>query len=566
MELGLSQHQAIKQIQTLSPQMYLSMEILCLNSTDLQERVEQELEDNATLERSEDNSLTGSEEAAAPQAESGSAEEAEAGGEPSEEPLGSLEDRMERLDRYSQDDAPPSRMSSSYSGERDEKQEAMSNTAERPISLQDHLEDQVHLLSDEEILSVMRRFESRVVPAGESPPEAPPDPVAPPVAASPVSEANGSGEDRSGEDRSGEDLPGETGSQAAASPAFDFSDETVVRIRELCSELIYNIDDRGYLMYSLEEILDSMESPAPLILLEIALEIVQDLEPTGVGGRGIEECLLLQLKKDRQDYPLEERIIREFLSELGHNRLPKIARALGVGIEDLKDAVANIACLEPLPGKNYGGDLPLYVKPDVLVDEIEGKYVVRVDSDFMPRLRISAHYRELFRQSRKDPEVKKYLKKKLDNAEWLIAAIVQRQSTLQKIAQEIVNIQSDFLDHGISKLKPLKMADVAEIIGVHVSTISRGISGKYIQTPQGIFGLRSFFSGGATKSGGDVEARGSVIQRIKNFIAEEDKDRPLSDIAIVRKLEEVGISISRRTVTKYREAEGIPSSRERREY
>ena len=335
---------------------------------------------------------------------------------------------------------------------------------------------------------------------------------------------------------------------------------------EIAEFIIGNLDDRGYLMYSLEEILDSMESPAPLILLEIALEIVQDLEPTGVGGRGIEECLLLQLKKDRQDYPLEERIIREFLSELGHNRLPKIARALGVGIEDLKDAVANIACLEPLPGKNYGGDLPLYVKPDVLVDEIEGKYVVRVDSDFMPRLRISAHYRELFRQSRKDPEVKKYLKKKLDNAEWLIAAIVQRQSTLQKIAQEIVNIQSDFLDHGISKLKPLKMADVAEIIGVHVSTISRGISGKYIQTPQGIFGLRSFFSGGATKSGGDVEARGSVIQRIKNFIAEEDKDRPLSDIAIVRKLEEVGISISRRTVTKYREAEGIPSSRERREY
>ncbi|MEE3198660.1 MAG: RNA polymerase factor sigma-54 [Planctomycetota bacterium] len=563
MELGLSQHQAIKQIQTLSPQMYLSMEILCLNSTDLQERVEQELEDNATLERSEDNSLTGSEEA---QAESGSAEETEGSVDSTEDPLGSLEDRMERLDRYSQDDGPPSRMSSSYSGERDEKQEAMSNTAERPISLQDHLEDQVHLLSDEEILSVMRRFESRAVPAGESSPEAPPAPVEPPATAPADPVANGAAEDKPAEDIPAENNPEQAGPQAEASPAFDFSDETVVRIRELCSELIYNIDDRGYLMYSLEEVLDSMESPAPLVLLEIALEIVQDLEPTGVGGRGIEECLLLQLKKDRQDYPLEERIIKEFLSELGHNQLPKIARALGVGIEDLKDAVANIAYLEPMPGKNYGGDLPLYVKPDVLVDEIEGKYVVRVDSDFMPRLRVSAHYRELFRQSRKDPEVKKYLKKKLDNAEWLIAAIRQRQSTLQKIAQEIVNIQSDFLDHGISKLKPLKMADVAEIIGVHVSTISRGISGKYIQTPQGIYDLRSFFSGGATKAGGDVEARGSVIQRIKDFIAEEDKDRPLSDIAIVRKLEEVGISISRRTVTKYREAEAIPSSRERREY
>ena len=558
MELGLSQHQAIKQIQTLSPQMYLSMEILCLNSTDLQERVEQELEDNATLERSEDNSLTGSEEA---QAESGSAEEAEGSADSTEDPLGSLEDRMERLDRYSQDDGPPSRMSSSYSGERDEKQEAMSNTAERPISLQDHLEDQVHLLSDEEILAVMRRFESRAVPAGESSPAAPLAPVEHPAPAPADPGANGAAEEKPAEDS-----PEQAEPPAGGSPAFDFSDETVVRVRELCSELIYNIDDRGYLMYSLEEVLDSMEMPAPMILLEIALEIVQDLEPTGVGGRGIEECLLLQLKKDRQDYPLEERIIREFLSELGHNRLPKIARALGVGIEDLKDAAANIACLEPLPGKNYGGDLPLYVKPDVLVDEIEGKYVVRVDSDYMPRLRVSAHYRELFRQSRKDPEVKKYLKKKLDNAEWLISAIRQRQSTLQRIAQEIVNIQSGFLDHGISKLKPLKMADVAEILGVHVSTISRGISGKYIQTPQGIFDMKSFFSGGATKSGGDVEARGSVIQRIKDFIAAEDKDRPLSDIAIVRKLEEVGISISRRTVTKYREAEAIPSSRERREY
>lgn len=551
MELGLSQHQAIRQIQTLSPQMYMSMEILCLNSMDLQERVETELENNETLERSEDDSQAGAEETAEGQTEVLPAEEAESGGDSAEDPLGSLDARMERLERYSQDDAPPSRRASSYSGERDEKLDAMSNTAERPISLQDHLEDQVHLLSDEEILAVMWRFE----------------PAAAPGAQAWTEDASVAGEHSSGTPvEAGVRAAGELPSAGPVPQPLEFSTETVVRVRELCSEIIYNIDDRGYLMYSIEDVMDSMESPCPMILLEIALEIVQNLEPTGVGGRGLEECLLLQLEKDRQDYPLEERIITEFLSELGHNRLPKIARALGVGIEELKDAVANIACLEPLPGKNYGGDLPLYVKPDVLVDEIEGKYVVRVDSDYMPRLRISAHYRELFRQSRKDPEVKKYLKKKLDNAEWLISAIRQRQSTLQRIAQEIVNIQSDFLDHGISKLKALKMADVAEILGVHVSTISRGISGKYIQTSQGIFEMKSFFSGGATKSSGEVEARGSVIQRIKNFIKTEDKDSPLSDIAIVRKLEEVGISISRRTVTKYREAEAIPSSRERRVY
>jgi RNA polymerase sigma-54 factor len=162
--------------------------------------------------------------------------------------------------------------------------------------------------------------------------------------------------------------------------------------------------------------------------------------------------------------------------------------------------------------------------------------------------------------------VKKYLKKKMDSAEWLLAAIRQRQSTLQRIAQEIVDIQSEFLDHGIANLKPLKMADVAERVGVHVSTISRAISGKYMQTPRGIFEIKFFFTGGATKDDGNVEARGSVIQRIKQLIAEESKANPLSDIAIVNKLAESGLRISRRTVTKYREAESIPSSRERRSY
>ena len=541
MELGLSQHQAIKQIQTLSPQMYMSMEILCLNSMDLQDRVDTELENNETLERSSEEA-TGGEDASSDQTEATSSEDADGSAEPAEDPFGSLQERMERADRYFQDDAPPSRSSASYRGEKDEKLEAMSNTAERSISLQDHLEDQVHLLSDDEVAAAMRRVEASAkmsVAAQEDP----------------------------GGDAPEVELNGAPAPPAVEAPArLDFSEEQVMEIRELCSSIIFNIDERGYLMYSLEEVRVSIDPLPEMLLLAVALEIVQDLEPTGVGGRDIVECLLLQLQKDRQDYPLEEKIIREYLSELSHNRLPKIARGLGVGIEEIKDAVQNIASLNPLPGKLFGGDPPHYVKPDVIVDEVEGAYEVRVDSNYIPRLRISSHYRDLYRQSRKDPELQKYLKKKLDNAEWLVSAIRQRQATLHKIAQEIVNIQSGFLDHGISHLKALKMADVADLLGVHVSTISRGISGKYIQTPRGIYALKFFFTGGATKSGGDVEARGSVIQRIKDFIKEEDKVKPLSDIAIVRKLEEVEISISRRTVTKYREAEGIPSSRERREY
>ena len=182
-------------------------------------------------------------------------------------------------------------------------------------------------------------------------------------------------------------------------------------------------------------------------------------------------------------------------------------------------------------------------------------------------LRRNNGYQRLYKEGRKNPEIRQYLKKKFDNAEWLIAAIRQRQSTLQKISEEIVDIQSGFLDHGISHLKPLKMVEVAERVGVHVSTISRAISEKYIQTPRGIFPLKYFFTGGATKSDGSTEARGSVIQRIKNLIQAEDKDNPLSDIYIAKRLaDDFKIRISRRTVTKYREAEGIASSRERRVY
>ncbi|MCH2581353.1 MAG: hypothetical protein MK133_09175 [Planctomycetes bacterium] len=362
MELGLSQHQAIKQIQTLSPQMYMSMEILCLNSMDLQERVDTELENNDTLERSREEA-PGGEEASSDQAEATSSEDADGSAEPEEDPFGSLQERMERADRYFQDDAPPSRSSASYRGEKDEKLEAMSNTAERSISLQDHLEDQVHLLSDDEVEAAMRRVEASAA-AQEGLGGATPD----------------------------AELNGTPAPPAVETPArLDFSEEQVIEIRELCSSIIFNIDERGYLMYSLEEVRVSINPPPAMLLLDVALEIVQDLEPTGVGGRDIVECLLLQLQKDRQDYPLEEKIIREYLSELSHNRLPKIARGLGVGIEEIKDAVENIASLNPLPGKLFGGDSPHYIKPDVIVDEVEGAYEVRVDSNYIPRLRISSH-------------------------------------------------------------------------------------------------------------------------------------------------------------------------------
>jgi len=489
MELGLSQHQTIKQIQTLSPQMYMSMEILCLNSLDLAERIETELENNETLDR----------------AEAAKAEEA-APAVPAQGVEGDREDpfdaKVEQWDNYAREEYGSSRSVSSYDGAKDEKLEALSNTEGRPTSLQEHLEAQVHLLDDAEIVQL--------------------------VGGLPL--------------------------------------EDVTHVVDLCVDIIYNIDNRGYLMYALEDIQASLESKPSLDALKNALLVVQSLDPPGVGGRDLKECLILQLRRDKQQYPLEEKIIQGHLEDLGNNRLPKIAKALGATLEEVKTASENIASLNPIPGKLFGGEANRFIRPDVMVDELDGKYEVRVDSEYLPRLQISPHYRDLYKTSRGNQDLKKYLKKKIDNAEWLIAAIRQRQSTLRRIAQEIVDIQTGFLDHGISHMKPLKMVEVAEKVGVHVSTISRAISAKYMQTPRGIFPMKFFFTGGATRSDGTVEARGSVIQRIKDLIAGEDKANPLSDIDIVKKLADSNIKISRRTVTKYREAESIASSRQRRSY
>ena len=551
MELGLSQHQSLKQIQTLSPQMYMSMEILCLNALDLEQRVATELENNETLERTEPT----------PEAESGEASPGEGsaadGAETTtaEESPDAFEERLEQWDQFAREEyGLSSRSASSYRGEKDEKLEALSNTEGPSESLQEHLEQQIHLLDDDGIQEIHRALLDGTLPL---------------LTASTTLAAAADSLRKEGAGGAGS--LANAGSPAASGDGRDLDAASLLAVRETTSEVIYNLDSRGYLMYSLQEMWESLaveegETKPSLGLFAVGLAVVQTLDPPGVGGRDLAECLLLQLSSDPQDYPLEERIIRDHLDDLGHNRVPKIARALGVTVEDVKLAAENIASLNPLPGRLYSAETPHYVKPDVLVEEVDGRYEVRVESEYLPRLQINSHYRELYKQSRKNPEVKQYLKKKIDNAEWLLSAIRQRQSTLQKIAQEVVDIQRGYLDHGISHLKPLKMADVAERLGVHVSTISRAISGKYMESPRGIQDLKFFFTGGATKADGNVEARGSVIQRIKNLVAEEDKSKPLSDIAIVEKLSESGIKISRRTVTKYREAEGIPSSRERREY
>lgn len=571
MDLGLTQ--TLKQIQTLSPQMYMSMEILCLNSLDLEDRIETEVENNVALELEDsrkEEAVSGESGEAATTTDDRPAQES------TEDPLSgdaSFDRKVELWDRLARDEYEDRPRARSYDLEKDDKLEALNNTEGRPISLAEHLEEQLNLLTavdlkevgveegeieiiralcDEVLYNLDERgyllypieeiYRSMLVRLGGEAaltPELGSEVIPEAAFSAPIEEPEGGG--------------GDTLADQASLPAVVESDA--------------GVGSGGVSPgLSLPPAAASEALGVTLEQMTKALHLVQRLDPPGIGGLDLGECLLLQLCRDKQSYPFEEKIIENYLDDLANNRLPKIAKALGATIDDIKAAGETIASLNPIPGKLFGGDAPQYIKPDVLVEEVDGRYEVRVLSDYLPRLRVSDYYRNLYKQSRKDPELKKFIKKKLDSAEWLLAAIRQRQSTLERIAREVVEIQQDFFVHGISHLKPLKMVDVADRVGVHVSTISRAISGKYLQSTRGIYELKFFFTGGAQKSDGTFEARGSVIQRIKDLVEKENKQKPLSDIEIVRKLEGHGIKISRRTVTKYREAEGIPSSRQRRAF
>lgn len=345
--------------------------------------------------------------------------------------------------------------------------------------------------------------------------------------------------------------------------------ETSKRIRKIGEFIILNIDDRGYLSYANEEILDSLDADGEEFYtmeeVELALGLVRSLDPPGVGGRNLKEVLLLQIP-DPEDYKLERIIIERHLDDLEKNKLPKIARDTGESIERVKEAIEFISHLSPRPGLVYSSEAPHYIVPDVVVSKVDEKYEVRVESEYIPQVRLSGHYREMLEKHRDNPKVIEFIKKKVESAKWLMKSIEQRQSTLQRIATEMVDFQEDFLEKGVSALRPLKMQTIADRVGVHVSTVGRAISGKYIQTPRGIYPLKFFFTGGTITDEGTKESTVSIKSRIKDILENEDKKDPLSDEAIVGILKDEGLNIARRTITKYRKALGYPSSRQRKEY
>ncbi|MGQ0612376.1 MAG: RNA polymerase factor sigma-54 [Planctomycetaceae bacterium] len=331
--------------------------------------------------------------------------------------------------------------------------------------------------------------------------------------------------------------------------------------------IIFNLEASGILPYSLEELLEGPELKGRFTLedAERTLRLVQRLEPRGVGARNLKEVLLLQLAPGDPDRELKARLIRDHLEEINKNKRPKIARDLGIDIAEVNRLIEEIAKLDPRPGAVIGDNRNAYVNPDVVVEWIDGKYEVILEDGFFPRIRVNPQYRDLLANST-DPEVKEFVRKKLESAKWLVDAIQQRQNTLQRVCDEIFQVQREYLDFGKDHLHPLKMQEIADRVGIHVSTVSRAIADKWAQTPRGIVPLKFFFTGGAETTDGEMLSRMSVKQRVKEIIANEDKKSPLSDEEVADELKKQGLDIARRTVTKYRKGLKIPSSRQRREW
>jgi RNA polymerase sigma-54 factor len=327
--------------------------------------------------------------------------------------------------------------------------------------------------------------------------------------------------------------------------------------------IIGNLDENGYLQISLEDICS--ETGHPLELVERVLRKVQLFDPIGVAARDLRECLLVQMEQMSVRDFLAEKIVSEYLTLLKNRNHPTIAKRLGVSLDRVNRAVSFISKMEPKPGKAFGGEVVQEIIPDVYVYKVEGDYVIYLNDEDIPRLKVNPLYRNILNKNRGPFEGdRKYIQEKLRSALWLIRSIHQRQRTIYKVTKSIIKFQRDFLDKGIQFLKPLVLRDVAEDIQMHESTISRVTHNKYVHTPQGIYELKFFFNAGITSGQGETLASESVKNLIRDIIAKEDPKKPYSDEKLVQILKGMDIHIARRTISKYRELMRILSSNERR--
>jgi RNA polymerase sigma-54 factor len=492
--------------QLLTPRMIQSMEILQLPLMALEERIEQELETNPVLEMSDSSDDGGGEEnfdRIAP---------ADKELAPDERALvvkesGDQSDDFARLERisdyleneeFSTNGSGEFRQHTSNDGDRDQKMDAMNNTASRSVTLSEHLMAQWALVD--------------------------------------------------------------------VSPA----------VRQAGRAIISYLDAEGYLRVELEQIRQESIATMSLDDLEAALKVVQTLEPAGVGARNLQECLLLQLdaiESDEEmsqghDFALERAIITTHLHDLEMNRYPQISKKLGVPIEAVQRAVHGLGRLNPHPGKTIGPSDAPAITPDATIyyDPETDRYEIEMANDPATNLHISALWKKYLKEKKGDKTTREFLSNNVRNARWLIESIEQRKSTIMRVIRVVVDAQREFFEKGQEFLRPLPMIDVAAQLGIHVATVSRAVSEKWVQTPRGIYPLRRFFSQGTTSTEGEDMAWGAVQEKLKIVIDHEDKHNPLNDDEIVEKMKEQGIDLARRTVAKYRKILNIPVARQRKQF
>ena len=474
MEASLQMQQTMK----LAPQIIQSIEILQLPTIALIEHIQQELEENPVLE-----------EVIEPEVDKTAQDDDELTSQDNQKNEDAELDRLSQIDEEWRDyfsDTYSKKKSSD--GEFDKKQQAIENTAAKPMSLHDYLIEQLSLttLSDED--------------------------------------------------------------------------------EELCEYIIYNIDKNGYLRRSLDEIAESYENKIDHDNVKEALYVIQTMEPAGVGARDLKECLLLQLDKKDEHYDLAKKLISNYLEDIEAKRYPHIASKTKYDLNTVKEVINFICTLNPKPGLLFDTEIVPHVIPEVRIELIDGKYEIILLNNNVPQIYINDFYSKTLTKKEAEPETYGYVQKKINSARWLIDALEQRRNTMYKVASEIVRLQKEFLDKGVFYLKTLKMQEVADAIGMHVSTVSRAISHKYAQTPQGTYELKFFFTGGFKTVDGSMESWETMRQKLADIIANEDKKKPLSDEDIMKNLKNCGIDIARRTITKYRRIMKIPSSRRRRVY
>ncbi len=518
-------NQRMVQTMHLAPRMIQSMEILQLPIMALQERIQQELQENPVLELKESSDEPAAAESDGLDVDNSVVDDSR---DPGDAELiiddkGGNELDFDRLEALSRDwgdvlneEHRPSR--SGMDEEGDKKHDAMQNMASRPQSLQEYLNEQLSFLElNSELADIARYLVTHI------------------------------------DDNGFVTLPDETDPEYQKSKN-DPDYEPSRPLRRRCPRL--------------EELAEGYRPGTTPAQIEEALHLVQKLDPPGVGARDLRECLLLQLTPETPHAKVLRELISHHLENIAHNRLPAIQKDTGFDLQTIKDAIEVLRHLNTRPGAQFTAENIPYVVPDILVERQEnGEYTVRLLDDWLPSIYISRRYIEMYRDKGQDPKIKDYLKRKIQSAQWLQESIEQRRNTLEKVTKAIIQHQRAFLDKGPEHIEPLKMQQIADQVGVHVTTVSRAVDDKWVQTPRGIFPLKRFFGGGTHNTAtGEEVAWETIKQKLLEIIDREDKSNPLSDEDLVAKLNEAGYPVKRRTVTKYRKMANIPSSRQRKDW